>query len=212
MYNTPFPWHGKYPQVTYVYQMYQLWESSVNCKSLVGTSYFLCGCWIQFISTHNAKKCSIYPKCTLVQALRLSTSHMAHRRSRGIASPFHDHGTRRGWGVSVTPRLLYTPGKDPVPIVQEAGWAPGPVWRGAENLAPTGTRSPHHSACSQSLHLLRYLLHIYPNRFCLILTFRHRASCILGQAFRYSPENAFYIFNQQIYFIIWYLLDRASLT
>ena len=34
------------------------------------------------------------------------------------------------------------------------------------------------------------------------LTFRHRASCILGQAFRYSPENAFYICNQQIYFII----------
>ena len=36
----------------------------------------------------------------------------------------------------------------------------------------------------------------------LYLTFRHRASCLLGQAFRYSPENAFYIFNQQIYFII----------
>ena len=34
------------------------------------------------------------------------------------------------------------------------------------------------------------------------LTFRHRASYILGQAFHYSPENAFYIFNQQIYFII----------
>ena len=33
----------------------------------------------------------------------------------------------------------------------------------------------------------------------------------IGQAFRYSPENAFYIFNQQIYFIIWYLLDCASL-
>jgi len=30
------------------------------------------------------------------------------------------------------------------------------------------------------------------------LTFRHRASCILGQAFHYSPENAFYILNQQI--------------
>jgi hypothetical protein len=27
-------------------------------------------------------------------------------------------------------------GKDPVPIVQEAGWAAGPVWTGAENLAP----------------------------------------------------------------------------
>ena len=24
------------------------------------------------------------------------------------------------------------------PIVQEAGWAPGPVWTGAENLAPPG--------------------------------------------------------------------------
>ena len=43
------------------------------------------------------------------------------------------------------------------------------------------------------------------------LTFRHRASCILGQAFHYFPENAFDIFNQQICFIIWYLLDRESL-
>jgi len=34
------------------------------------------------------------------------------------------------------------------------------------------------------------------------LNFRHRASCILGQAFHCSPENAFYIFNQQIYLII----------
>ena len=32
----------------------------------------------------------------------------------------------------------FTPVKDPVPIVQEAGWAPEPVWIGAENLAPTG--------------------------------------------------------------------------
>jgi hypothetical protein len=32
----------------------------------------------------------------------------------------------------------FTPGKDPVPIVQEAGWAPGPVSMGAENLAPLG--------------------------------------------------------------------------
>jgi hypothetical protein len=27
-----------------------------------------------------------------------------------------------GGGVSVTPRPLFTPGKDPIPIVQEAGW------------------------------------------------------------------------------------------
>ena len=77
-------------------------------------------------------------KCTLVQALRLCTDRTAPRWSRGIALPFLDHGTWRGWGVSVTPRPLFMPGKDPVPIVQEAGWAPGPVWTGAENLAPTG--------------------------------------------------------------------------
>jgi hypothetical protein len=28
------------------------------------------------------------------------------------------------------------PAKNPVPIVKEAGWAPGPVWISAENLAP----------------------------------------------------------------------------
>ena len=38
--------------------------------------------------------------------------------------------------------------------------------------------------------------------FSLLLTFRHRTSCILGQAFHCSPENAFYIFSKQIYFII----------
>jgi len=27
------------------------------------------------------------------------------------------------------------PGKDPVPIVSEGGWAQGPVWTGTENLA-----------------------------------------------------------------------------
>ena len=39
-----------------------------------------------------------------------------------------------GWSKPRPDR--FTPGKDPVPIVQEAGWAPGPVWIGAENLAP----------------------------------------------------------------------------
>ena len=98
-------------------------------------------------------------KCTLVQALRLSTGSTAYRGSRGIALLFLDHGTRRGWGVSVTPRPLLTPGKDPVPVVQEAGWAPGPVWTGAENLAPTGIRFLDSPAYSQSLYPLRYPAH-----------------------------------------------------
>jgi hypothetical protein len=47
---------------------------------------------------------------------------------------FLNLGTRRGWGVSVTPRPHSTPGKDPVSIVQETVWAPGLVWTDAENL------------------------------------------------------------------------------
>jgi hypothetical protein len=73
---------------------------------------------------------------------------------------FLDLGSRRGWGISVTPQPLSTPEKDPVPIVQEAEWAPGPVWTGAENLASTGTRSPNLSARSQSLYRLGYPAHV----------------------------------------------------
>ena len=40
-----------------------------------------------------------------------------------------------GGEVSASRPGRFTPGKDPVPIVQEAGWAPGSVWTGAENLA-----------------------------------------------------------------------------
>jgi hypothetical protein len=98
-------------------------------------------------------------KCTLVQALRLCTGRTAHRGSRGIALPFHDLSTRRGWGVSIMPRPLFTPRKDTVPIVQEAGWAPGLVWTGVENLAPTRIRSPDRPACSQSLYWLCYAAH-----------------------------------------------------
>jgi hypothetical protein len=35
----------------------------------------------------------------------------------------------------------FNPGKDPVPTVQEAGWASAPVWMGEKNLVLTGIRS-----------------------------------------------------------------------
>ena len=53
----------------------------------------------------------------------------------------------------------FTAGKDPVPIVQEAGWAPGPVWIDAENLALAGIRSPDLPARSESLYRLSYPTH-----------------------------------------------------
>jgi len=65
---------------------------------------------------------------------------VAQRVGRGIALLFHDRGTRTGWVVSSTPRPHFTPGKDPVPILQEAGWAQGRSGQ-AENLIFTGIRS-----------------------------------------------------------------------
>ena len=40
--------------------------------------------------------------------------------------------------VSSTHRPYFTPGKDPVPIVREAGWAPGLVWNGGKSRPPPG--------------------------------------------------------------------------
>ena len=63
----------------------------------------------------------------------------AQRGSRGFCSTFFNLGARWGLGGQRhAPAAL----PDLVPIVQEAGWAPWPVWTGAENLAPTGIRSP----------------------------------------------------------------------
>ena len=62
-----------------------------------------------------------------------------------------------GEGSASRPGRSLPPGKDPVPIVQEAGWALGPVWTGAENLAFTGIRPFDRAARSQSLYRLRYL-------------------------------------------------------
>ena len=63
-------------------------------------------------------------------------------------------GTLDGGGWS-TPRPG-RPGKNPIPIVQEAGWASEPVWIGAENLVPTGIRSPDLPALSESQYRLRH--------------------------------------------------------
>ena len=62
-------------------------------------------------------------------------------------------------GQRHAPADLY-PQKNPVPTVQEAGWAPRPVWTDAENLAPTRIRSPDRPASSQSLYQLCYPAHV----------------------------------------------------
>jgi len=79
---------------------------------------------------------SLISRLTFSMCLHHITGHTAHRECRGIAIHFLDHGTRRGWRVSVKPRPIFTPRKDLVSIVQEGGWAPGLVLTDAENLAP----------------------------------------------------------------------------
>jgi len=78
---------------------------------------------------------------------------VAQRVGRGIALLFHDRGTRRGWGVNSTPRPHLTHGKDSVPILQEAGWAAGPIWTGGKSRPHRGLILDR-PARSQSLYWL----------------------------------------------------------
>ena len=85
---------------------------------------------------------------------------VAQRVGRGIALLFHDRGTRRGWVVSSTPRPQFTPGKEPLPIVQEAGWAPRPVRTGGKSR-PHRDSIADRPARSHSLYRLSYPAHLY---------------------------------------------------
>ena len=58
------------------------------------------------------------------------------------------------WSAARPGRTL-PPGKDPVPILQEAGWAPGPVWTGGK-YSPRRDSIPDLPARSQSLYQLSY--------------------------------------------------------
>ena len=73
----------------------------------------------------------------------------ARNGSRGITTLSLTPALDRG-GRSTPRHSRFTPWRDPVPIVQEAGWALGPVWTGAENLTITVIRSPDHPTRSRS--------------------------------------------------------------
>ena len=61
-------------------------------------------------------------------------------------------------GSATRPGRTLPPGKDPVRIVQEAGWAPGPVWTGGKSR-PHLDSIPDRRARSQSLYRLSYPAH-----------------------------------------------------
>ena len=94
---------------------------------------------------------------------------MAQRVGRGIALLFRDHGTRRGEWSAARPGRTLPPGKTRYPLYSRLGGPQGRSGR-AENLAPTGIRSPDRPARSQSLYRLSYThtpsppIHTYINQ------------------------------------------------
>jgi len=79
---------------------------------------------------------------------------VTQRVGTGKALFFHEEG----WVVSSTPRPHFTSRKHPVPILQEAGWAPGPPWTGGKSR-PHRDSIPDRPARSQSLYRLSYPTH-----------------------------------------------------
>ena len=92
---------------------------------------------------------------------------MAQKVGRGIALLFHDCGTRRGWVVSSTPRPHFTPGKDPVPILQDAGWAAGSVWTGGKSR-PHRDSIPTVQPIAQLVYRTSYPAHVWIEYLCKI--------------------------------------------
>jgi hypothetical protein len=76
-----------------------------------------------FTVVMNSKKKKV--QRTPVQALMLCTGCTAHRGSRGIALPFHDHGTRRGEGSASCPGRSLPPGKTRYPLYMRLGGPQG---------------------------------------------------------------------------------------
>ena len=62
--------------------------------------------------------------------------------------------------VSSTPWPHFTPRKDTVPIVREAGWAQGPVWTGRKSR-PHRDSILDRPARSKSLYCLSYTAHLF---------------------------------------------------
>jgi len=63
-----------------------------------------------------------------------------------------------------------TPGeRDPLPILQEAERASGPVWTGVENFTSTGIRYPYRPSRSKSLYRLSYPFQIHKAKQYLVI-------------------------------------------
>jgi hypothetical protein len=75
----------------------------------------------------------IYINCKTIK-FNPKGSMNAQKGSKGIALFFLEPRRLIGWAVKATG--LLAAGANPASIAQETRWVPGPIWMGAENLAP----------------------------------------------------------------------------
>ena len=68
---------------------------------------------------------------------RHTTDHEGPEREKKNSSTLSLTPALDGWVVNATPRPLYPRERYPVPIVEKAGWAPGPVWRQVRKMWPS---------------------------------------------------------------------------
>jgi hypothetical protein len=99
-----------------------------------------------------------------------------------------------GWVVNATPRPLNPWERDPVPIVQEAVWAPGPAWTCVKNIALAGVLSFHRPVRSESLHRLCYPGPLSP----------------CGSKFKNAWSYS-YTFYPSYAFVMWCLMKRRDI-
>jgi len=103
--------------------------------------------------------------------------------------------------VSSTPRPHLTPGKDPVPILQEAEWAPGPVWTGGKSR-PHRDSIADRPARSKSLYRLSYPAHDYTVRSPTNCTRNPKQLFVVQRCSSYMFRPLSAIFRKVIYKVI----------
>jgi len=95
--------------------------------------------------------------------------------------------------VSSTHRPHFTPGKDPISILKEVGWAPGPVWT-------AGKSRPHRDSIPESVtetsriytfpHLSRiYVIALFVPRLKILVVRHISLSVHYFYLFTYIPVN-----------------------
>ena len=68
-------------------------------------------------------------KVTLLRIMKIQ------RGGRGIVLPYTSSAFERDWWSAPRPNRFTPPERDPVPIVEEAGWVLRLVWTGMVNLS-----------------------------------------------------------------------------